>query len=204
MIHADDRESAGDALRRGAGRPLVTLALATLGVVLGHVLTYLVLVPNEAARTALLARTGHAYFSVFAQVALAVGAVGAAASGLGSLGREAGSRAVSFGRLARFQVFAFVWMEVAERVASRAGFGELFRADMVVGVLVQIGVAALFAWLVSVLGRVVGGRRRDVRTHPPQPIATLAAAPPEHPAAVGPAFVPPARAPPFALPSLAV
>jgi hypothetical protein len=186
--------------RRVAGRPLGVLGLAALGVAAGHLLTYLVLVPNADARAALLARTGHAYFSLFAQVALVAGAIGAAASVLGVLGRGPSDPSATFGRLAALQVVAFVWMETVERVVSRDGFGDLFRMDIVVGALVQVVVAGLVAWAVSLLRRAVRGAVLAVRARPPRPVAPLAPAPAEKPARCGPALVPPPRAPPGASP----
>jgi hypothetical protein len=186
--------------RRVAGRPLRVLGLAALGVAAGHLLTYLVLVPNADARAALLARTGHAYFSLFAQVALVAGAIGAAASVLGVLGRGPSHPSVTFGRLAVLQVVGFVWMETVERVVSRDGFGDLFRMDIVVGALVQVVVAGLVAWAVSLLRRAVRGAVLAVRARPPRPVAPLAPAPAEKPARRGLALVPPPRAPPGASP----
>jgi hypothetical protein len=185
--------------RRVAGRPLGVL-VAALGVAAGHLLTYLVLVPNADARAALLARTGHAYFSLFAQVALVAGAIGAAASALGVLGRGPSHPSVTFGRLAALQVVAFVWMETVERVVSRDGFGDLFRMDIVVGALVQVVVAGLVAWGVSLLRRAVRGAVLAVRARPPRPVAPLAPAPAPKPARRALALVPPPRAPPGASP----
>jgi hypothetical protein len=176
--------------------PLPVLGLAALGVAAGHLLTYLVIVPNADARAALLARTGHGYFSLFAQLALVLGAIGAASSVLGALGRPPSRPDATFRRLAALQVVAFVWMEFVERVVSHAGFGDLFRTDVVLGALVQVAVAALLAWVVSLLRRAVREAALAVRARPPRPVAALALALVGRPAGGGLALVPPSRAPP--------
>ncbi len=197
MIRASgDQSTRAPQDRSVLDRPLPVLALAALGVASGHLLTYLVIVPNAEARAALLARTGHGYFSLFAQLALVVGAIGAASSLLGALGRGPSRSDVTFWQLAALQAAAFVWMEFVERVVSHTGFGDLFRTDVVVGVLVQVAVAAIVACLVSLLRRAVRAAVLAVRAHPPRAVAPLALGPVVPPAGRCLALLPPSRAPP--------
>jgi hypothetical protein len=180
-----------------ADRPLVVLGLAALGVAAGHLVTFLVLVPDPGARAALLARTGHGYFGLFAQAALVVGAIGAASTVLGQIAPGARVGSTSFRSLARVQVVAFVWMEVIERVVSHAGFGDLFRADVAVGVVVQVAVAALLAWALSFLGRVAARVRRVADARRPRAVVRLVSTVVGAPPAAASTLLPPPRAPPL-------
>jgi hypothetical protein len=197
VSHPLGHPASGTGSRRLADRPLVVLGLAAMGVAVGHLLTFLVLVPDPAARAAVLARTGHGYFGLFAQAAVVVGAIGAAAAVLRQLAPGATVRAASFGSLARVQVGAFVWMEVVERVVSHAGFGDLFRSDVAVGVLVQVLIAAALAWIVSLLGRVAARARAAGDARRPRGLVRLVAAAVVAPRAAVVALLPPSRAPPL-------
>jgi hypothetical protein len=192
--------TAGGAVRRVADRPLVALALAALGVAVGHALTYLVLVPNATERAVVLQRTGHGYLSAFTQAATVLGAIGAAAVVLGSLGRGRRSvtaEPVTFRGLASLQVVAFVWMEIAERVASHAGFGGLLRADLALGVVVQVVIAAVLAAAIARLRRVaVAIALEPAGVRPPRPVAPVVPVVPPPPAIASARVAPPPRGPP--------
>jgi hypothetical protein len=189
--------------RRFADHPLATLALAALGVASGHVVTYFVLVPSATARDVLLARTGHGYFAGFAQAALVIGAIGAAVVVLGVVGGGSAAGRPAFGLLARLQVVAFVGMEVAERVVSRAGFHDLFTAELVVGVALQVAVAVALAWLVARLCRAARAFVRAPCGRQARPIDLVRSRPDARTrrSVVLAAWAP--RAPPFVSPSVA-
>ena len=191
----------GGAPRRVADRPLVALALAALGLAVGHAVTYLVLIPNATERALVLQRTGHAYLSAFTQAATVLGAIGAAAVVLGSVGRRGRgvtAEPATFRRLASLQVGAFVWMEVAERVASHAGFGGLFRADLALGVVVQVVIAAALGALIARLRRVAAAILVEPScVRPPRPVAPVDGVVPRRRAIAPARFAPPPRAPPF-------
>jgi hypothetical protein len=132
------------------------VAVAAAGVVVGHLLTYLIAIPHAHEREALLRETGHSYFPVLAQLALLAGAVALGAlflrqlTGIGWLR----SRPMSlFARLACTQVGAFAAMEVAERLVSGAPLAELVHDHIFVGLLVQVAIAWLGARVIEALSR---------------------------------------------------
>jgi hypothetical protein len=133
--------------RRGAA-----LGVAAGGVLVGHWLTYLIVSPVAAQRTALLARTGHAYLGAADQLGLALTLVALATIFLGRLtrGNEGpGSVAHLAPRLAAFQMAAFLAMEIAERIAAGASVGQLFHGPVLpVGFAVQAAVAAVGAAII--------------------------------------------------------
>jgi hypothetical protein len=133
--------------RRGAA-----LAVAAGGVLLGHWLTYVLVSPAATQRSALLARTGHAYLGAADQLGLAITLVALASIFLGRLtgGDEAPTSAARISsRLAAFQISAFLAMEVAERIAVGASIGHLFHGPVLpVGFVVQAAVAAAGATLI--------------------------------------------------------
>jgi hypothetical protein len=146
---------AADAARGDAGRLLVP-AVAIAGVVVGHLITYAVLVPGPSDRAAVLRDTGHAYFPLALQAALLVGAVSLGSWFLRALtvrDRSPVTTSTLFGRLARLQVAGFAAMEILERVASRTPLIELVRDHVVVGLAVQLLVAWLAARLLAALTR---------------------------------------------------
>jgi hypothetical protein len=163
--------------RRVADRlPLTGIAVA--GAVIGHTLAYVVAVPQPGARLALLATTGHSYWSTAIAVAMVCGLASVASSlirqfraGLlaarrppeRSLGRLAA-------RLALLQVTIYLVQELIERAA--AGVPVVSPVDgrlLLAGVAVQLLVAAVLAVVLTWAGRVaeVAGRalRRRRRRH---------------------------------------
>lgn len=125
------------------------------GVLLGHWLTYLVESPG--ATDALLRHTGHAYLAPANEAGVMVALVALAVVFLGGLTGDAHAPP-PFGRLAArliaFQLFAFVGMEVLERVTSGAPLSGLMHHGLLaVGVAIQILVALLVALLIRSLVR---------------------------------------------------
>ena len=140
-------------------RDLPTFCFAFVGLIVGHLLSYLIAIPDAARRGALLAASGHAYLHLAGDIAvvLAFAAVVTvalrAASGRGGTELPSGLRLVW--RLGALQAGAFVAMEVGERLVSGAGLGELFADHLfATGVVVQLVIASLGALLLRWLGRV--------------------------------------------------
>jgi len=126
------------------------------GLVLGHVLAYLIAVPDPHHRAFVLQRTGHEYLPAMAEAALVLALAGMAAVVIRALapGPRGGSERFSrlAGRLALVQVLAFGGQEVVERIVAGAPLGHLASDHiLVIGMAVQVVVAlvgALFLrWL---------------------------------------------------------
>ncbi len=138
--------------RRSNVRPATVLGFGLGGVLVGHALTYLVLVPDAHARAAELSATGHAYLG--GANAFGLVAVIAALSILffrGLAGADGGASRV-YERLAAFQLTAFAAMEILERLGSGVGARHLV-PTLAVGLPVQILVAAFVALLVRLVAR---------------------------------------------------
>jgi hypothetical protein len=148
-------------------------AAAMAGLVGAHVVDYLILVPNGAARHRVLVQTGHGYFGEAAVLAFAAGVIAMlAVASLGyRRGRDRASEAGSIGlthvarRLAALQVAGFLLMEVTERLAAGAPLSHLVDPYVVTGVLIQVVVAVLAAAILvgiqrtaEMVGRVLGRR----------------------------------------------
>ena len=159
---------------------LATLGIAVGGVLTGHWLTYLVVSPGEHARTTLLRVTGHAYLGFANDLVLILALSAFAALFVGQLSVATGTaRTVEItGRVAAFQVSAFVLLEVLERVTAGAPLGELIRTGVLpIGIATQVVVALVAAasirWLLRVADRVAAGLPR-VAVPPRADVATLA------------------------------
>jgi hypothetical protein len=125
------------------------------GVLLGHWLTYVAESPG--ATDALLRQTGHAYLAPANEAGVVVALAVLAVVFLGGLTGDA-HEPPSFGRLVArlvaFQLFAFVAMEVLERITSGAPLSGLMHHGLLaVGVAIQILVALLVALLIRSLVR---------------------------------------------------
>jgi hypothetical protein len=159
-------------------RSAVALGIAAGGMVLGHVLAYLIAFPVGAARHRHLMEAGHDSFHTVVTVAgLLAGAAAAAVvvRGLRTGGRTSAPLARS---LAALQVGGFLLLEVIER----HGRIDLALADpgVRVGVLVQVVVALALALLlrafVGVVRAVVSLLRRGARKRPrpvPPPVVAV-------------------------------
>jgi hypothetical protein len=145
-------------------RAIVPALAAVAGVVVAHVVDYLVVFPNGGQRADALATTGHAYWPVAVAAALAAGAValmlsaargvrrgGASRSGVRASG---GAGLLTFGWLLGWQVVAFVAMETGERAAAGLPPSVLLHsATFWLGLVLQVPVA----WLARRLLHAVEG-----------------------------------------------
>lgn len=137
----------GTSLRRSAA----VLSVASLGLVLGHWLTYAMEIPDPGLRASVLADTGHAYLSTLAQLAAVAAVAGLGTLFLGNLVRSSEARSFrqTFAMLAAFQIVAFVSMEVMERVVAGAPLFMLaLTAILPIGALFQALIATVGALLI--------------------------------------------------------
>ena len=144
-------------MAHGNRRRLLVLAIAGGGVLLGHWLTYLLDVPDPAARDAVLRASGHGYFGIAGELASALLALSIVTVFLGALvdrdGRRASTRGLTT-RLVLLQAGAFAGMEIVERVVAGAPLWDLARgwilpAGLLVNAAVAMGGAALFRWILQ-------------------------------------------------------
>jgi hypothetical protein len=130
-------------------------SIAFFGVFVGHALTYTVLAWSPAARSAMLASTGHRYLPVAVNAALALAVLGLGATFLGRLGHgrdDVPRFRLILPRVGTFQVSAFVAIEVAERIAANAPFHDLTHV-LPVGVVAEFAVAAVVAYVIRLVLR---------------------------------------------------
>lgn len=137
-------------------RGLPTFGVAMAGLVLGHVLAYLIAVPDPHQRSFVLQRTGHEYLPAMAEAALVLALAGIAAVVIRAFapGPRGGSEPFwrLAGRLTLVQVLAFGGLEVVERIVAGAPLRHLASDHiLVIGMAVQVGVAvaaaAFLRWL---------------------------------------------------------
>jgi hypothetical protein len=167
---------------RFRGVPL--FGFAVVGLVLGHVLSYLIAIPDPHHRDLVLHRTGHGYLPALAQVALIL-AIGAVAMVVGrAFTRRSAGSAGSYAELARglavIQVSAFAGQELLERLVADAPLAAPLDARVLgVGVLVQVVVAiagaAVLRWLARVSDELAESPTPTL-VLPPSPVSAVAAA----------------------------
>jgi hypothetical protein len=164
---------------RGHLRDLPTFAFAFVGLIVGHLLTYLIAIPDPARRAAVLARSGHAYLHLAGDAAVFFGFAAAVTIGLRAVTRRDGPDRSSPARLAlrlgALQAGAFIATELGERLVSGTGFGELFADHLFgIGIMVQLAIAAIGALLLRWIGR-VAVRIAEALARPPRlrPAGTL-------------------------------
>ena len=154
---------------RGLARRLPLAGAAVAGAVVGHGLAYALAVPEPGRRLAVLAGSGHAYWSAAIAAAIVLGLVSLGATlarhfraGLRTGGRPAGEplgRRVA--RLALLQVTIYLVQELIERAAAGVPLGGPVDARLLLtGIAVQLLVAATLALGLAWAGRVaeVAGR----------------------------------------------
>lgn len=144
-----------------ARRRLATLGIAVGGVLAGHWLTYLAVAPIAGSRAALLHQTGHAYLEMANDLALVAALTAMAVMFIGQLTSSVpGERLPGLAtRVIRFQVSAFVAIEVLERVTSGSPLAELIHTGILpIGIATQIGLGSFAAhairWLLRTADRV--------------------------------------------------
>jgi hypothetical protein len=142
--------------RPNAIRRPVLLAVAAAGLLLGHILTYLIAAPQADRRASLLAHTGHGYLGLITEPILAFAVVATIALFLRGLTHPVGAvrmRSVAVALIA-LQSAGFVSMEIVERVASGASLAALLHAWILpVGLLAQLSVGALSGWTLKLVVR---------------------------------------------------
>jgi hypothetical protein len=161
----------------GKIRAVALLAVASIGLMAGHSLTYLKLAPSHGVRTALLGITGHSYLDKILAFAPALALMTAlywlAAGAMRSRCRRP-SLAGTATALALIQTFGFAGQEVLERLLSGAPLHDL-GSVLVLGIPLQLIVAALGALLVTALHK--AGRKLGALLSGPQARRTTPARP---------------------------
>jgi hypothetical protein len=166
---------------RGLARRLPLAGAAVAGAVVGHGLAYALAVPEPGRRLAVLAGSGHAYWSaaIAAAIVLGLASLGATLARNFNAGLRLGGRTAAeqpgrlAGRLALLQVTIYLLQELIERAAAGAPLGA--PADgrlLLTGIAVQLLVAVVLAGGLAWAGRVaeVAGRAlRRRRLHRPDP-----------------------------------
>ena len=154
-----------------ARRRVATLGIAVGGVLVGHWLTYLAVAPLAGRRAAILHQTGHAYLGMANDLVLVVALAAIATMFIGQLadptpvGRLSGIAA----RVIRFQVCAFVLLEVLERVTAGAPLAQLIHTGILpIGIAAQAVIGYLAAqairWLLRAADRVAAALGRPAAT----------------------------------------
>jgi hypothetical protein len=169
----------------GLGR-LRLAAAAASGAAAAHTLLYLVAVPDTKARAAVLAESGHGYWSWALAAALVLGVVSAVATvgrhfrrGLrreaaASWSRRAGGDPVGLlaARLAALQVGIYLVQELLERLMAGLPLASVAHEQfLLLGLPVQVLVAVAVATVLVVLGRAAEAVGRALR--PPRAPARL-------------------------------
>lgn len=145
-----------------SGGPFVGIAVG--GMVLGHVLGYLLAFPVQALRAEHLATTGHGSFPALGILALAVAGCSTLVVGARAL-REDGDVALApaTAQLLRVQVPVFLLLELVERgwdpVRTLADPG--VRIGLVVQALVALAIAAILGTLVRGVRALAGAAPRS-------------------------------------------
>jgi hypothetical protein len=153
-------------------RDLPKFAFAFVGLIVGHLLSYLIAIPDPTRRATVLADSGHAYLHLAGDVAVIIGFAAAVTVGLHAVaGRDATDRSSTARlawRLGALQAGAFIAMELGERLVSGGDFGELFADHLFgIGIVVQLVIAAAGALLLRLIGR-VAVRIADALARPPR------------------------------------
>ncbi|MGZ8641247.1 MAG: hypothetical protein ACXWYF_07340, partial [Actinomycetota bacterium] len=154
-----------------ARRRLATFAVAVGGVLAGHWLTYLAMAPSAGSRVAMLHETSHAYLGMANDVALVAALAAMAAMFIGQLSSPAptGQLQGITARVVRFQVCAFVLLEVLERVTAGSPLAELVHTGILpIGIAAQVAIGHLAAlairWLLRTADRVAAAFGRAAPT----------------------------------------
>ena len=142
-----------------------------LGLAGAHVLDYLLLYRNPVVRSGLLQQTGHAYFGKAFEFAIAsaiLAAVGSFAFGMFRAHHPAEQRSVwrAAGMLALIQSGGFIALEAGERLVVNAHNGQLLKVTAV-GVVLQMIVAMITAFVLSLIERAGGIIARALGSKPP-------------------------------------
>jgi hypothetical protein len=164
---------------RGVVRRLPLAGAGAVGAAVGHSVAYLIVAPHGRTRAALLAGTGHGYWSTAVAAEIVIGLLvvvsmiaGRVRDGLRQAPRAAPDVAWVWLalRLGLLQTSIFTVQEVLERTVSGHPVS-LVAGDrlVVVGVLVQVLVAAVAAAVLGWLGRAAEAVGRALAAGPPPP-----------------------------------
>jgi hypothetical protein len=166
--------------RRLAARlPLTGVAVA--GAVVGHMVAYVVAVPEPSARVALLGATGHAYWTAAIAAAVVLGLTSLATTvwrhfqaGL-LCGQPKPEPLVGrlAGHLAALQIAIYLVQEALERIEAGIPLHALLdRRLFLAGVGVQVAIAVMLAVVVAAASRVAAAAGRALRRprHRLQPV----------------------------------
>jgi hypothetical protein len=162
---------------RGWARRLPLAGAAVAGAVVGHGVAYALAVPQPARRLALLAGTGHQYWSaaIAAAIVLGLGSLVATLARSFRAGLTSGGRLAAeppgrlAGRLALLQVTIYLVQELIERAAAGVPLGGPVNGRLLLGgVAVQLAVAAALALALAWAGRVAQVAGRALRHPRPQ------------------------------------
>jgi hypothetical protein len=144
--------------------PLSTLVTAAaFGAVAGHAVTYMVAIPDPVTRQLFLVATGHGYLPAVVPAASILGIFAALSTVIRHLG---GDRETcppdrctwgrTMGTLGLLQCGIFLTQETIERIAVGAPPETLVHDHVLpIGLLVQLGVAAVVSLVLFALGRTV-------------------------------------------------
>jgi hypothetical protein len=157
-------------------RGLPTFGFAMAGLVLGHVLAYLIAVPDPHQRSFVLQHTGHEYLPTMAEAALVLALAGIAAVVIRAFaprsqrGSERFSRLA--GRLGLVQVLAFGGLEIVERIFAESPLRHLASDHiLVIGMAVQVVVAVVGAALLRWIARTSSKLAETISPRAPLPRA---------------------------------
>jgi hypothetical protein len=169
-----------NARRSFRGLPLVGAAFG--GVVFGHWMSYLLALPSRPVRNQVLRATGHGYWPTAVKLAVVLAVVSLAAAAIRQFRVALAKDLPEFDgplsiavRLTGLQVVGFIALEATERAAVGAPASSLLSHHvMVLGVLVQIVVAASAALLLCLFARAAGALARALaRASFPRPVRRL-------------------------------
>jgi hypothetical protein len=148
---------------------VASIAAGAAGILGAHALDYFIVAPNGGHRHELLLQTGHGYWPHAIAIGLVAGVLAALAS-LGSGFASSSSRSsyvFDASILALVQVGAFVSLEAVERLGSGRAATVLLGPLLIVGVVLQIVVAAFaaaalraLAFAGSIVAKLVRARAR--------------------------------------------
>jgi hypothetical protein len=169
---------------RGLAHRLPLAGAAVAGAVIGHGLAYALAVPEPGRRLAVLAGSGHAYWSaaIAAAIVLGLGSLGTTLARSFNAGLRPGDRPAGepvgrlAGRLALLQVTIYLVQELIERAAAGVPLGGPVNGRLLLtGIAVQLLVAGALALGLAWAGRVaeVAGRalrRRRLGRPDPRPV----------------------------------
>jgi hypothetical protein len=166
---------------RRLARQLPLTGVAVAGAVVGHMVAYVLAVPEPTVRVALLGATGHAYWTEAIAAALVLGLASLATTlrrqfraGLLAGRPQPGERVGRLaGQLAGFQVAIYLVQEALERLEAGIPAHALLDGRLLtIGVVVQTAIAVGLAVLLTAAGRVAEAVGRALRRAPCRPEAT--------------------------------